>query len=71
MDTGCAAFAPARATAETIQNKLKPRLPIMTTVSGPEYSRIFTLLTYRKSLASPLRMLLSTVLDNFDLVIFP
>ena len=48
MDTGCAASAPAKATAETTQNKLKPRRPIIKTVNGPEYSRIFTLITYRK-----------------------
>ena len=51
MDTGCASFAPAMATAETMQNRLKPRMPIITTVNGPEYSRIFTTITYRKTFA--------------------
>jgi hypothetical protein len=49
MDTGCASLAPARATADTMQNRLKPRMPIMKTVNGPEYSRIFTKITYRKN----------------------
>lgn len=32
-----------KATAETTQNRLKPRIPIVRTVKGPEYSLIFTL----------------------------
>jgi hypothetical protein len=35
----------ARAAAETMQIRLKPSTPAPRTVSGPEYSRIFTLVT--------------------------
>jgi hypothetical protein len=51
MDTGCASFAPARAIAETMQNRLKPRMPIITTVNGAEYSRIFTQITCQRTFA--------------------
>ena len=36
---------PARAAAETMQIRLKPSTPAARTVSGPEYSRIFTLVS--------------------------
>jgi hypothetical protein len=36
----------ARAAAETMQIRLKPSTPAPSTVRGPEYSRIFTLVTW-------------------------
>jgi hypothetical protein len=42
MDTGCASSAPASATAETMQNRLRPSVPIARTVNGPLYALSFT-----------------------------
>ncbi len=35
-------FGPAKAAADTIQNRLNPRIPVMRTVKGPVYSLNFT-----------------------------
>jgi hypothetical protein len=52
MATGCASSAPANAMAETMQNKLNPKVPIAITVSGPEYFLNLTLVTLPNKLSS-------------------
>ena len=61
METGWASSAPASATAETMQNKLNPNVPIARTVNGPEYSRTFTL-PYEISIPE----LMTIVSNNFQ-----
>lgn len=47
MATGCASSAPANAMAETMQNKLNPKVPMAITVNGPEYALILNLVPYQ------------------------